>query len=103
MAKSIKIKVADLIGGQICLSHEDGQRVFDKVKALLRDNRKVIISFDQVKVLIPSFLNVAIGQLYGSFGAEEIRTKLKVEKMDPDDMGILKEVVDNAKKYYGEL
>lgn len=100
MDKSIIIKVADLIGSPLCISAEDGQKVFDKVEGFLKDGRNVIISFDRVTMLISLFLNVAIGQLYGSFSEEEIRTKLRVEGLSGDDMELLKRVVDNAKRYY---
>ena len=100
MDKPITIKVADLIGSPLCISAEDGQKVFDKVEALFKDGRKVIISFDRVSMLISLFLNVAIGQLYGSFGEDEIRAKLQVEGLSGDDMELLKRVVDNAKRYY---
>ncbi len=100
MDKPITIKVADLIGSPLCISAEDGQKVFDKVEALFKDGRMVIISFDRVSMLISLFLNVAIGQMYGSFSEDEIRAKLQVDGLSGDDMELLKRVVDNAKKYY---
>lgn len=100
MDKQITIKVAELIGSPLCISAEDGQKVYDKVEGLLKDGRKVIISFDRVSLLISLFLNVAIGQLYGSFSEDEIRSKLQVEGLSGDDMELLKRVVDNAKRYY---
>jgi hypothetical protein len=51
-------------------------------------------------MLISVFLNVAIGQLYGSFSEDIVRSQLKVEGLSSDDMELLKRVVDNAKKYY---
>lgn len=100
MDKSVTVKVADLLGSPLCISSEDGQKVFDKVSALLKAGTGVIISFDRVKMLISLFLNVAIGQLYGSFSEDEIRSKLQVEGLSGDDMELLKRVVDNAKRYY---
>ncbi|NQU64738.1 MAG: STAS-like domain-containing protein [SAR324 cluster bacterium] len=100
MSDQIKIKVADLIGSPLCISAEDGQKIFDKVENLFKDGKHVTISFENVTMLISLFLNVAIGQLYGSFGEESIRAQLKVEGLSADDMELLKRVVDNAKKYY---
>ncbi len=100
MGDQIKIKVSDITGSPLCISAEDGQRVFEKVERLLKEGNQVAISFKNVTMLISLFLNVAIGQLYGSFNEDEIRTKLKVEGLSPDDMELLKRVVDNAKKYY---
>lgn len=51
-------------------------------------------------MLISLFLNVAIGQLYGTFDEQTIRNQLRVEGLEQDDKELLKIVVDNAKKYY---
>lgn len=42
----------------------------------------------------------AIGQLYGEFSEEQIREYLSVTEMDNDDLGLLKRVVDTAKRYF---
>lgn len=100
MSEQIRLKITDLIGSKICISGEDGQKVFEKAEKLLRDGKCILISFDNVEMLISLFLNVAIGQLYGVFPEEVIRNQVKVEGLVDDDMELLKRVVDNAKKYY---
>jgi len=47
--------------------------------------RSVTVSFLNVTGLTAAFLNAAIGQLYGSFAEEQIRSPLKVQDMQPDD------------------
>ena len=71
-----------------------------KIVQLVREGKQVTVSFANVTMLVSLFLNVAIGQLYGSFDEQQIRNQLKVEGLAPDDMELLKRVVDNAKKYY---
>jgi len=100
MIDQIKIKVADLIGSPLCISAEDGQKVFDKAERLMKSGKQIIMSFENITMLISLFLNVSIGQLYSSFSEDDIRARLKVEGLSPDDMELLKRVVDNAKKYY---
>ena len=100
MNNRITIKVVDLIGSQLCISAEDGQKVFEKVLPLLKSGKSLTISFDHVSMVISLFLNVAIGQLYGSFNEDQVRSLVKVEGLSGDDMELLKRVVDNAKKYY---
>lgn len=100
MSERITIKVADLIGSPLCISAEDGQKVYQKVESFLKIGRQVTISFDRVTMLISLFLNVAIGQLYGSFSEDEVRSMVQVDGLSGDDMELLKRVVDNAKKYY---
>ncbi len=100
MSKRTTINVAGLIKTPLCISAEKGQEVFDKVERSLKDGENVSIDFDGVTMLISLFLNVAIGQLYGSFSEDEIRTKLQVIGLSEDDRELLKRVVDNAKRYY---
>jgi len=99
----ILINVAWLIGSPLCISIEDGQKVFDKVESLLKTDKKVIISFNDVTFLIPVFLNVAIGQLYSRFSEDTIRSMVSVEGLSVDDMNNLKLVVDTAKKYFNKV
>jgi hypothetical protein len=94
------IRVFDIVGGGLCVSSDDGQLVHDQIAELLRKKHKVIISFEGVDTLITAFLNTAIGQLYGEFPEEYVREYLSVNNMLPDDMELLKRVIDNAKIYF---
>ena len=100
MNNPVTIKIADLIGGSLCISAEDGQKVFEKIKPLIKEGRTVVVSFERVTMLISLFLNAAIGQLYGTFSEEEIRARVNVNGLADDDLEMLKRVVDNAKRYY---
>lgn len=100
MSNEVIVRVFDIVGGPLCVSAEDGQRVHDKIAPLLREGSKVVLSFEQVETLISAFLNAAVGQLYGEFREERIRELLSVRDMDADDLAILKRGIDNAKKYF---
>ena len=100
MKPSIIVPIFDIVGGSLCVSTEDGQRVYDQIVPLLRDGQQVTLSFKHVETLISAFLNAAVGQLYGEFSEERIRELLSVEDMDKEDEAILKCVVDNAKAYF---
>jgi len=102
MTEPIVVRVFDIAGGPICVSAEDGQRIHDKIAPLLREGKKVALSFEQVDTLISAFLNAAIGQLYGEFPEERIRDLLSVRDMEQDDLVVLQRVVENAKAYFKE-
>jgi hypothetical protein len=102
MTEPIVVRVFDIAGGPICVSAEDGQRIHDKIAPLLREGKKVVLSFEQVDTLISAFLNAAIGQLYGEFPEERIRELLSVRDMEQDDLVVLQRVVENAKTYFKE-
>lgn len=100
MTEKITIRVADIIGSALCISSEDGQKVFDILKPLIESGKQVILSFERINTIISLFLNAAIGQLYGSFSEEQIQSQLEYSNMADDDREILERVVDNAQKYY---
>jgi hypothetical protein len=100
MTTPVIVRIFDIVGGPLCVSADDGQRVHDKIVPLLRDGKKILLSFEQVETLISLFLNAAIGQLYGEFSEERIRELLSVDGMAEEDITLLKYVVENAKKYF---
>lgn len=100
MKNTIRVSVYDIVGSPLCVSAEDGQKVYEKIAPLLHASKKVALSFDKVETLISAFLNAAVGQLYGKFTEEQVRALLAVEDMDQEDMSLLKRVVDNAKVYF---
>ena len=100
MSEGTVIRVFDLVGGPICVSTDDGQIVYGKIAPLLREGHKVIVSFDGVEILIPAFLNSAIGLLYGEFTDEQIRETLSVRDMSTGGKDTLEFVMKHAKAYF---
>jgi ssDNA-binding replication factor A large subunit len=100
MKESIPVRVIDIIGNTICVSADDGQRLHDKIKPLLDQGNQIVLSFEGVETLIATFLNASIGQLYGTLSEEKIRQCLSVQGLAPDDLEVLKRVVENAIAYF---
>ena len=100
MNDSLDISVFEIVGSPLSVASEDGQKVYDRIAAALREERNVTVSFRNVTSLTSAFLNAAIGQLYGFFSEDEIRARLRVQDMEPDDRALLKRVVDTAKEYF---
>ena len=100
MSEDIGIFIFEVVGSPLCVASSDGQKVYDRIAAALKADREVALSFRNVTTLTSAFLNAAIGQLYEAFSEKQIRSKLKVEDMEQDDLALLKRVVDNAKVYF---
>jgi hypothetical protein len=99
-SQEIIVRAFDVIGSPLGVSSDDGQKVHDKIAPLLREGRKVSLSFDRIETIISAFLNAAIGQLYGELSEEKIRELFNVRDMAQEDLALLKRVVDNAKLYF---
>ena len=100
MDKEIIISPFEIVGSPLCVASDDGQKVYERIDTALRDGQNVIVSFHNVTSLTSAFLNSAIGQLYGSFSADQIRAALQVKDMVAEDLVLLKRVVDTAKEYF---
>ena len=100
MSTDIRISLFEVVGSPFCVASSDGQKIYDLLTAALKVDRGIALSFRNVTALTAAFLNAAIGQLYGIFSEEQIRSRLKVVDVDPDDLALLKRAVDNAKLYF---
>ena len=62
--------------GPYCIDPADGERLFAEVSAALRRGEPICLDFDGVSVVTGSFLNAAVGCLYGVFGADVLEKQL---------------------------
>ena len=100
MTEPITVQVFDLIGGPLCVSASDGQRLHDKIAPLLAAETPVVLSFERVDILIPAFLNAATGQLHGEMPEDRLDELLSFRDLDPDDREMITHVIENAKAYF---
>ena len=100
MRKDIAISIFEVVGSPLCVASGDGQKVYERLASVLAEEYGAVLSFHNVHMLTSAFLNTAIGQLYGKFTEERIRSFLSVVDMEPEDIALLKRVVETAKRYF---
>lgn len=100
MTEPLTLGLFEVVGSQLCVASDDGQKVHDQLAKALREGRRVTLSFANVTAVTSAFLNAAVGQLYRSFTSDQIRALLTVEGIEPDDLALLKRVNDTAKEYF---
>jgi hypothetical protein len=96
----ITINIVNTIGDVYGVEAEDGQRVFDFIIKAFKDQRKAILSFQNIEMLTTAFLNTAVGQLYRDYSESFIKENLKISDISESGKVSLKRVVDTAKQYY---
>ena len=96
----VRVNVFNIVGSAFCVDADDGQLVYNVIKKNLLEVNKIILSFQNVEMITSAFLNTAIGQLYGEFEENQIKSNLSVENISPEDITLLKRVVETAKLYY---
>jgi hypothetical protein len=100
MNETISLQLTEIVGAPLCVASADGQKVYDQLAMAFKDDRRVNLSFLNVESLTSAFLNAAVGQLYGTFPEEQIKRCLSVSNIDPDDLALLKRVIETAKLYF---
>ena len=102
---AVNIEIANIIGDVYAIEATEGQKVFAIIKKAFDENRKVVLSFLNIKILTTAFLNTAIGELYNNkngFSEAFIRENLKIENINESGIVMLKRVVETAKLRYND-
>jgi hypothetical protein len=102
MKTEMTIAIYEVVGSPLCVASGDGQKVYDRLAVALKEGRNISLSFHNISTLTSAFLNAAIGQLYGEFSEDQIRSLLSVQDMHADDLELLKRVVETAKQYFND-
>lgn len=100
MSEHIHVCTFEVVGSPFCVASSDGQKICEHLTAALKVDRNIALSFRNVTTLTAAFLNAAIGQLYGIFSEEQIRSRLKVVDMETDNLALLSRVVETTKLYF---
>ena len=98
----LELSVFEIVGSPFCVASDDGQKVYERLAAALRAGHGVRLSFHNVAIVTSAFLNAAIGQLYGEFDEALIRSRLQASDIAPDDVMLLRRVVETAKQYFAD-
>jgi phage-related protein len=95
----VTISVTEVIGDTLCIESADGQKVFERIAAALKEGKKVILSFKNAEDLTWPFLSDAIGQLYAHFPEGQIKYSLSFADISPEDLEFIEDVVYWKKEY----
>ncbi len=95
-----KINIFDLVGGKAAVSTEDGERLFEKISAFLEKDFEVVLDFANIEMLITTFLNAAIGQLYSKYDSPFLKEHLSVSGLQPEDRERMIKTIERAKEYF---
>ena len=98
--KEIKINLFEVIGSRAAISSDDGDIIFKRIDLALKNKVNVLIDFQNIDLIVSTFLNASIGQLYGTYSSQIIRKYLKVINLNNDDLGTLKLVIKRAQEYF---
>jgi hypothetical protein len=98
--KEIKINLFEAIGSSAAISSDDGEMIFKRIDSAIKNKVHVLVDFQNIDLIVSTFLNASIGQLYATYSSPTIRKYLKVINLSNDDLGTLSLVVKRAQQYF---
>lgn len=90
----------DEICGKHCLSPEEGEILYKELHQALQRQEDILLDFRGIDTIASSFLNTAVGRLYGRFEHSFLDSKLSWTGLDPQDERVLRIVIENAKDHF---
>ena len=98
------IKIAKIIGTEIAMSPDDGEKVRAKIEEALsqlpEEGGSIRLCFTGLSMVTTSFLNPAVGVLYGRYDNGLLSRTLSAPDASQSDKKLLQEVIRTAKQYY---
>lgn len=98
----MNISIINAIGDTFGVEAEEGNKVYELITRAFAENKKVLLSFQNIEMLTTAFLNTAVGQLYKDYSTEFIKENLSVSNISESGKVALKRVVDTAKLFYSD-
>ena len=85
---------------RITASTDDGEIIFKTIDSHFKNLNDVVLDFQNSELIVSTFLNASIGQLYGFYSSDFIKEHLQVTHMSNDDLKLLQKVIERAKQYF---
>jgi len=94
------IRVVDLVEYAGCPTDADAEKLFLAIQEQFHHGNNVILSFDGLDFILPTFLKFSICRLLLEYSEEEIRSRVQVTNMKESDRVELDYVLKRAVAYY---
>lgn len=88
--------------GKNCISISGGQRLYERIYPLLKNNEKIVLNFKGVDILATPFLNSAFGQLLKDLNRSNILNLIEFRNKPMDFDKTLIKVMNNAEIFYSD-
>lgn len=96
----LTVNIFQRIGSSAAVSSADGDKLFVVIEKAFEKGMVVVLDFNNIDSITPTFLNAAIGQLYSKYESPFLNLYLEVKNIKEEDEALLRKVVKNAKRYF---
>lgn len=96
----VEIKINDHISLRQGITPEEGRIINNLISEAFSKGENVILDFSDVDMLTTAYLNVAIGELYGTYTSDELKHRLTLVNYSDVTAERIKRVTTRAKQFY---
>jgi len=98
----IHLLLKDILQHDKAITYEDGEKVYALIFQALTEEKKVILDFQGITLVIPAFLHAAIGELYKDFDSDFLNNYLILKNIEGTNKVILDMVIKYTKQYIAD-
>ena len=95
----IYLLLKDILQHDTAITYEDGEKVYALIFQALTEEKKVILDFQGITLVIPAFLHAAIGELYKDFDNDFLNSHLTFINIEGTNKVLLDMVIKYTKQY----
>lgn len=98
----IYLLLKNILQHDTAITYEDGEKVYALIFQALTEEKKVILDFQGITLVIPAFLHAAIGELYKDFNSDFLNSHLILKNIEGTNKVILDMVIKYTKQYIAD-
>ena len=96
----IYLLLKDILQHDTAITYEDGEKVYALIFQALTEEKKVILDFQGITLVIPAFLHAAIGELYKDFDSDFLNRHLTFINIEETNKALLDMTKELAQEYF---
>ena len=96
----IYLLLKDILQHDTAITYEDGEKVYALIFQALTEEKKVILGFQGITLVIPAFLHAAIGELYKDFDSDFLNNHLTFINIEETNKALLDMTMELAQEYF---
>ena len=96
----IYLLVKNILQHDTAITYEDGEKVYALISQALTQEKKVILDFQGITLVIPAFLHAAIGELYKDFDSDFLNRHLTFINIEETNKALLDMTMELAQEYF---
>lgn len=95
-----RLRLKNILQHDTAITYEDGEKVYALIFQALTEEKKVILDFQGITLVIPAFLHAAIGELYKDFDSDFLNNHLTFINIEETNKALLDMTMELAQEYF---